>query len=727
LLLAVCGLATAVEPPAKADFASLDRDRNQTLSLEEYLASPGLPDQKIARRNFTVVDFDRSGGLTDQEHQALPGRLPIDERGPVPDPIADLAAEALTSWRSLLKDADRNEDAQLSAAEWPAADLKSKLIPFGELPFETWDANGSGAVDDAEAQRLIGLGYATIDPSGTPARSTNGRVLYLSWIRTADRNGDRILSRAEFVASYWLTPSERDKLFTELDKDADGALSGPEMLKSPSLNVDALSLFLFLDKDLDGLVNAAELFGNASTGATKPQTAHSVAACDDDRDGLLSLREFQLAPAGLGYVTLRLLDRRDGNKDGFLDWREFYTERTPWMIGVASELFRRFDRNHDQRLGLDEFEFAVDLANVPLDVLFRIKDADRDDRLTWGEVFPQAEPATGEAHERERFRVRQARAKERFGQDDADQSGSLDLAEFTRSRERVAQDLGETPGEYSTRLFIADADGSNMKQLTELPEFQKQGSPVWSSDGKFIAFDGWKPQNGESFSSSKVVVVDADGRNPRVLGDGAMPSFSPGGHRIAFSNPKAGGVWVASSQGPDHELVEISPNGWGTDWSPDGRLVYATTTPGGGNLAVVDIVEGVTEHLFDEADTPYRQISWNMVWSPDGKRIAFKGLSKAGKEELGIVDARGEKLGFIRRFEGPMLASFAWSPLESRILFVKLDPETRRHQIFFVDPDTQDPPRLLPARDDLRGYSDVSYSPDGKKIVFSCHKRTASE
>lgn len=726
-VILAAGSVIAAEPAAKPDFTTLDRDGNKTLSIEEYLASPGLSDPKVAKRNFSVVDFDRNGGLTEDEFQALPGRLPAEERGPVPDPIADLAATALKTWRTLLKEADRNADAQLSAGEWPEADLKAKLAPFGDLKFDVWDADGNGAVDDAEAQRLIGLGYGTIYGKGTPARSTNGRVLYLSWISTADRTGDHAISRSEFVTSYWLTPPDRAKLFTELDKDGDGQLTGPEMLKTPSLNVDGMNLFLHLDKDLDGLLSAAELFGNPSTGATKAQCAHSVAACDDDRDGQLSLREFQLAPAGLGYVTLRLLSRQDGNKDGFLDWSEFYTERSPWMIGVAADLFRRFDRNGDRRLGLDEFEFTTDLTKVPLDVLFRIKDADRDDRLTFTEVFPHAEPATDDAHDKERYRIRFDRATARFKRDDADQNGALDLAEFTRGREQAAAELGETPGEYSTRLFIADADGSNMKQLAELPEFQKQGSPVWSTDGQLIAFDGWKPQNGESFSSAKIVIVDADGRNPRILGDGSMPSFSPRSQRVAFSSPKMGGVVVASSQGAEQELVQISSSGWGTDWAADGRLVFATATAGGGNLVVANIVEGTMESLFEEADTPYRQIAWNMAWSPDGKRIAFKGVTKEGKEELGIVDARGADSGFIRRCEGPMLASFAWSPTESRILFVKLDPETRRHQIYYVDPDTQDPPRLLPGQDDLRNYSDVAYSPDGKKIVVSCHMRTASE
>lgn len=729
LLSSVPLLAAAepAKPPAKPTFAGLDRDSNGQLTAEEFLAAPGLPDPKIARRNFLIVDFDRDGTLTEEEFRALPGILPADERGTVPDPVLDAAAAALKTWREILSAADKDQDSELSAAEWPAAVLKEKLAPFGDLPFGAWDADSSKSVDHAEARRLIGLGYGTEVPDGTPARSGTGRVLYLSWIRTADRNGDHTLSQSEFLASYWGTPADRAKLFTGIDRNGDGELRPSEMLNAPSLNVDAVNLFLHLDLDLDGLLTAEEVFGNPSTGATRRQAALSVEACDDDHDGKLSLREFHLAPAGLGYVVWRVLDRKDTNRDGFLSWKEFYPDRGPAMIGLASELFRRFDRDRDGRLGLDEFDFATDPANVPAEVAFRIKDANRDGRLTPEELFAIPEPAAEDLPARERHRIRRERALGGLARDDADKSGSLDLAEFVQGRDAAAKALGETPGEYSTRLFIADADGGNMRQLTDLPDFQKQGSPVWSSDGRYIAFDGWKPQNGESFSAAQIVIVQADGQNPRVLGEGAMPSFSPRGHRVAYSSPRAGGVWVASVDGPDQELVQIDERGWGTDWSPDGRLVFATSAGRGANLAVADIVEGRTEYLFEESRSPYQQISWNMVWSPDGKRIAFKGLTIEGKEELAIVDARGEQHGLIRRHEGPMLASFAWSPLENRVLFIKPDPATRRHQIFFVDPDTKDLPQLLPAQDDLRGYSDVAYSPDGKKIVFSCHKRVGVE
>ncbi|MCC7419446.1 MAG: hypothetical protein IT428_04155 [Planctomycetaceae bacterium] len=51
--------------------------------------------------------------------------------------------------------------------------------------------------------------------------------------------------------------------------------------------------------------------------------------------------------------------------------------------------------------------------------------------------------------------------------------------------------------EFTTRIFVSNIDGTEMKPLTDLPEIQAQGSPAWSQDGSMIAFDGWRPQKRE--------------------------------------------------------------------------------------------------------------------------------------------------------------------------------------------------------------------------------------
>ncbi|MDB5391917.1 MAG: translocation protein TolB [Planctomycetaceae bacterium] len=276
----------------------------------------------------------------------------------------------------------------------------------------------------------------------------------------------------------------------------------------------------------------------------------------------------------------------------------------------------------------------------------------------------------------------------------------------------------EKPDTYTSRLIHTNVDGSDPKQFTVFPEYTSQGSPEFSPDGKLVCFDVWK--TGQTHTNGQIALVNADGTKPRILGDGLMPSFSPGGKRITFSRPGKG-VWIMSAEGPDVELVQLDPSGWGTSWSSDGRIAYTASTGRGDNLIIVNIVEGTRTSIFDEEKSPYSQIYWNMAWSPDSKRIVFKGTTPEGKNELAIVDARGEKHGFVRRPFPDVHESFAWSPDGSQILVAKPCPERgNQSQLYSLNPDKDEPLQLLPKQDPQRPAVTASFSPDGKKLVSSC-------
>jgi hypothetical protein len=117
--------------------------------------------------------------------------------------------------------------------------------------------------------------------------------------------------------------------------------------------------------------------------------------------------------------------------------------------------------------------------------------------------------------------------------------------------------------EQDNIIYLCQPDGSQMKPFADLADYRAQGSPTWSQDGKLVAFDAWRPKLGETSNDAKIVVCNADGTGARVLGDGAMPSFSPRRQRIAFSRYSPNyGVWVMSSEGPDKELVLLDETGW---------------------------------------------------------------------------------------------------------------------------------------------------------------------
>ncbi|HMC12469.1 MAG TPA: hypothetical protein VKH44_14310, partial [Pirellulaceae bacterium] len=264
------------------------------------------------------------------------------------------------------------------------------------------------------------------------------------------------------------------------------------------------------------------------------------------------------------------------------------------------------------------------------------------------------------------------------------------------------------------------------KLLTEMADYRPQRSPTWSSDGKLIAFDAWRSAQGEKSNDSKIIVVNADRGEPKILGDGALPSFSPRAKRIVFSRFKPNsGVWVMSSEGPETELVQLDAEGWGAVWSPDGRQIAYTVPEGkAANLFVFDLVQGQRIALFEEGKVPYRSFFWYFSWSPDSRRIAFKGQRSGGdKQEIGIVDARGAKHGLVTRFEGKNIWNLSWSTDSNRIFFAQPVAKLgNRNQLFSMDADTRGEPELLAGQDSERGNSAAAFSPDGKELLIISRK-----
>lgn len=277
---------------------------------------------------------------------------------------------------------------------------------------------------------------------------------------------------------------------------------------------------------------------------------------------------------------------------------------------------------------------------------------------------------------------------------------------------------------YTVRLFVAKGDGSDPKPLIRAPEITSQGSPSWSRDGRLIAFDGWGKT--ESGGGAAIFVVNPDGSNLRRLTEGAMPSLSPQGQRIAFSRYSLGrGIWIMSSNGPDEELVQIDEEGWGTDWSPDGtRIAYTKYDSSGANLSIFNIVEGTRSLVFAPNESPYRQIYWNFAWSADSQTIAFKGTRKDGKPELAVVQAEGASKGLKTVATGDMLPAVSFFP-DGRLMFSQAWSEREnRLQLLTVDPAKEGPPQLLPNLPPEFIYSDSCTSPKGDFVIYARAKPT---
>ncbi len=83
---------------------------------------------------------------------------------------------------------------------------------------------------------------------------------------------------------------------------------------------------------------------------------------------------------------------------------------------------------------------------------------------------------------------------------------------------------------FTVQLFIMDADGSNVRQVTQMPKLR--GRTDWSPQGLIVTYAG-DPWNRELY------LMNTDGSNLRQLtptgGNSQGPSFSPDGNWVAFT------------------------------------------------------------------------------------------------------------------------------------------------------------------------------------------------
>jgi WD40-like Beta Propeller Repeat len=219
----------------------------------------------------------------------------------------------------------------------------------------------------------------------------------------------------------------------------------------------------------------------------------------------------------------------------------------------------------------------------------QIADADNVGRPSW---HPDGEHLTYTAEQGGRTEVHVAAAD--GGSDEVVHSESAPgtyavfSSTFSPDGSQILFDAGTENG-YD--IFVMDADGSNIRQITDSGT---DYNPSWSPDGSEIVFT-----RQEAASESDIFVMDANGSSVHRLtdDDGSFtnlnPQFSPDGTRITYEAARNGGV------GP---IVEMHPNGshartlvesdvLGFSWQPlptTGVTVAASPTPSG-NVDAQDI------------------------------------------------------------------------------------------------------------------------------------------
>jgi TolB protein len=248
-------------------------------------------------------------------------------------------------------------------------------------------------------------------------------------------------------------------------------------------------------------------------------------------------------------------------------------------------------------------------------------------------------------------------------------------------------------------IWSVNPDGSALQNLTHSPA--RDLHPTWSPSGTRIVFASNRTGRHELW------IMDADGSNLRRLTQNrkskavdSAPSISPDGRRLAFARRIRGNqdIYVMDLDGTD--LRRMTRNrGAEADpaWSPDASRISFTRTFRRGRRTGRDVF------IMGADGSSLERLTWGAssyapAWAPDGRRLAFTRVTARGGEDLWTIRVDGAQP---RRVTGGPADDddAAWAP-DGRSLAFSSNRADETLNLFVVVPGTRRPPvRVTTFRD----------------------------
>lgn len=174
------------------------------------------------------------------------------------------------------------------------------------------------------------------------------------------------------------------------------------------------------------------------------------------------------------------------------------------------------------------------------------------------------------------------------------------------------------------QIFIVNSDGTNRKQITNIPEGACQ--PDFSPDGQQIVFISPCDSNTDYYPGSSMYIINLDGTGllplPTMVGGDYDPDWSPDGKKIAFTslrNNNRSQVYVIDLA--DNEVKVLSEKynfNSQPAWSPDGKWILFVTQRNNRQDIWVMHSDGSNQRQFSRNPS---MIDLLPSWSPDGENV----------------------------------------------------------------------------------------------------------
>jgi dipeptidyl aminopeptidase/acylaminoacyl peptidase len=270
--------------------------------------------------------------------------------------------------------------------------------------------------------------------------------------------------------------------------------------------------------------------------------------------------------------------------------------------------------------------------------------------------------------------------------------------------------------------------------------------PTWSPDGKGIGltYGAWRLADWGLNLDGGVVALDSRMRAagkllPLITGyhEDFSPVWSPDGKWIAYHSHRSSmpvasysapgstdDIWLRAADDPAAKEIRLTDFGWeagSPDWAPDGRrLVFSGWERGGARfidrcwVVTLDPTLARAQRV-EKIPLPKEVLSAaSAAWSPKGDEIAVEDHGGMEQRTLWVLAPDGASPQKLLEYQGTTHGGLDWTPDGKNIIFSGL--EKGRMQIFAI-PRSGGNPRLI-SRDSATLIL-PQVSPDGRWVAAS--------